>query len=232
MDLFNLKKVLVVGAHADDEVLGIGGTISRLTNQGIQVDVLIVTDSTSSQYQSHQNLSEIDENRRSGLELSCETLGVHTVHQFNFPDMRLDQVAHVELNRSISQVINSGNYDTIFVHHHSDVNLDHQMVFKSVMVCTRPMPNSSIKNVFCYYTPSSTEWGSYSESSAFIPNVFVDISHHLDTKLKAFEVYTDEIREYPHPRSSDNLVSVAKFFGSSVGLDAAEPFVLVRHICK
>lgn len=232
MDLSNIKKTLVIGAHADDEVLGVGGTIAKLSSQGSLVDVLIVTDSTSSQYQSYKNLGDVDKNRQSGLEKCCDILGVNNIHQLNFPDMRLDQVAHIELNRAISKIIDSSNYDTIFVHHHSDVNLDHQMVFKSVMVCTRPVPNSSIKNVLSYYTPSSTEWGSISPSTAFMPNIFVEISDNMDIKLSAFEAYTDEIREFPHPRSSKNLLAVAEYYGSSVGLPLVEPFVSIRQICR
>ena len=231
MDLFKVNRVLVIGAHADDEVLGCGGTIARLVANDVIVDVLIITDSVSSQYASSDNFQTIDASRKSSLQKSCELLGVNRVTHLDFPDMKLDKVPHISLNRAVTKELSLYNYDTVFVHHHSDVNLDHQIVFRSVSVCTRPVPGQAVKNVFSYFVPSSTEWGAFNNpQSAFIPNFFVDVSSTMQSKLDAFNFYKDENRSFPHPRSERNLVVVANYYGSMVGLELAEPFVSIRQV--
>ncbi len=230
MKLFNNKKILVIGAHADDEVLGCGGTIARLAAHGITVDVLIITDSVSSQYETHQELGSIDTRRQSGLQLSCKRLGVSSVYQFDFPDMRLDTVAHIDLNKSIEQHLAKYEYDVVLTHHGKDVNKDHQCVFESVLVACRPTPAQSVKMLMTYNTPSSTEWGMISSECAFIPNFFIDISKTIVAKVEALKAYEDELRDFPHPRSEENIINLAATVGASVGVHAAEGFCIIRGV--
>lgn len=227
MDLLTNKNILVVGAHSDDEVLGVGGAILKAKQLGSRVEVLIVTDSVSTQYQD----DSVKESRRlSHLDECCQVLGVDHVEQWDFPDMRLDTVTHVELNRKLDKFLAARDIDTIFVHHPHDINLDHRLLFDSVMVAARPIPGQSVQTVMSYYTPSSSEWGAFDNRSIFSPNVFVDIRDVLDTKLAALAKYEDEVRPFPHPRSFENIRNMAAYFGSQVGLFAAEAFQLMRAI--
>jgi N-acetylglucosamine malate deacetylase 1 len=225
VDLLTNRNIIIVGAHADDEVLGVGGTIQRAKKLGSTVSVLIITDSVSEQYQHDQ--SQI-EKRNLSLRKCCDKLGVDKTIQLNFPDMRLDEVSHIELNKALYDVINNNFYDTVFVHHPGDINLDHRVVFESVMVACRPLPECHVKNLLTYYTHSSTEWGNASTGRLFEPNIFVDITNELPSKLEAFSFYEDEIRKFPHPRSLENISNTAKYYGSSVGLEACEMFKLIR----
>ena len=225
MDLVD-KKILVVGAHSDDEVLGVGGTILKAKDNNSKVDVLIVTDSASAQYNEKKKL----DNRDSNLHQCCEILKVDNVFQWDLPDMKLDTFSHLELNKKLSLFIEKSEYDIIFIHHPYDINKDHQVLFDSLMVVCRPVPNQRIASILTYYTPSSTEWGGFERSRMFCPNIFVDIENYIDTKLEALSIYTDEVRKFPHPRSIENVENVAKYFGAQVGLSFSEPFCLIRSI--
>jgi len=226
MDLLKNKKILVIGAHSDDEVLGVGGTILKAKDNNSKVDVLIVTDSASAQYDEKHKTA----NRNGNLNQCCAVLGVDNVIQWDLPDMRLDTLSHLEINRKLSNFIQNSDYDTIFIHHPNDINKDHQILFDCVMVVCRPKPHTNIKTIFTYYTASSTEWGGFERSRVFCPNVFIDIGDYLDSKLIALSKYTDELRKFPHPRSIENVENTSKYFGSQVGVCAAEPFCLIKSI--
>jgi LmbE family N-acetylglucosaminyl deacetylase len=112
---------------------------------------------------------------------------------------------------------------------HPDVNLDHRAVFDSVMVATRPVPGQSVRRVLTFAPTSSTEWTAPMQGW-FNPNWFVDVSATLEWKLSAFEHYETEQRDWPHPRNVRALRAAAEHFGTVIGCDAAEPFVLVRAV--
>ncbi|MDE5417220.1 PIG-L family deacetylase [Labilibaculum sp. DW002] len=222
IDLF--KKVLVLAAHPDDEILGVGGTISKLTKKGTIVDILIFTDGSSTQY---ANDEEISENKFSEAERANKIVGTNKIDRFDFPDMRLDMIAHVDKNIALSKYISEGNYDTVFVQDYSDINKDHQELFESTIVACRPVPGQCVKYLLSYYVNSSTEWGNILRKEFFRPNVFVDISGEIENKLTSMKEYKTELREYPHPRSIDSIRNTAMYFGNSVGMKYSEAFNLI-----
>ena len=221
------KKTLVVVAHPDDETLGAGGTIRRMAEQGVSVDVLVVTDGSSAQFGSDM----ISRDRRmSHFYRACEILGVSKSIALDFPDMRFDTCAHTEVNDRIMQVITDGQYDTVLTHHPGDVNLDHRSVFESVMVAVRPQPGSCVKTVATFFINSSSEWGAMLPKNLFHPTIFVDISETCQAKLDALAVYEDEVRNSPHPRSLQAVRARAETVGSEVGVYYGEAFQLIRCI--
>jgi len=222
IELFD--KVLVIAAHPDDEILGVGGTISLLTKMGKKVDVLIFTDGSSTQY---FNNEAILEDKFHEAKEANDVVGSIVLPRADFPDMRLDTIAHVDKNIALSKVISNGGYDTIFVQDRTDINKDHNELYESTMVSCRPYPGQKIKHVLSYYVNSSTEWGNLLKKKPFNPNVFVDISSTIDDKLNAMEKYTTEIRDYPHPRSTEAIRNSAKYFGNMMGTEFAEPFHLI-----
>ncbi|MEH6756957.1 MAG: PIG-L deacetylase family protein [Parasphingorhabdus sp.] len=227
--LSNAKRCLVLAAHADDETIGVGGTIAKLKNQGCRVAVAIATDGTSSQYHGNQ---EAFRRRQMQAEQAMSILGVDEIIYGPFPDMRLDGIPHIEINKWMESVISDQAPDLLMVHHPADVNFDHKCLFQSAMVASRPTPGQSIRIVLCYYVNSSTEWGILHPNESFRPQVFVNISTTLKTKLQAFSAYKDELRDAPHPRSLESLEITARYFGSISGHDAAEPFTIVRGLWK
>lgn len=225
-----MHKILVIAAHPDDEVLGMGGTIAKLTREGKQVDVLIVTDGSSSQYRDADNLQEIIEAKKQETRLCADVLGVRNVYYGEQPDMKLDCTPHIEINQVIENVIDELQPDTVFTHFWGDVNRDHQEVYKSTLVAVRPVMGQVVKELYCYRVPSSTEWTPNKGDTMFMPNVFVDITEYAELKYKAFACYSTELRDYPHPRSVQYLRETDKTTGLRVGLLAGEEFVLLRKL--
>lgn len=222
--LENNTRIAVVVAHPDDEVLGAGGTIAKLVEANNEVDIIVVTDGASAQYSSEARLNQ----RRDEFNRCCQILGVSNTFNLAFPDMRLDTVEHLEINRKLGPVLQGGKYDCVLTHFESDVNLDHTAVARSVQVCTRPTPGCQVKTVAAFAVASSTEWGL--GRGSFFPNWFQDISSTLDRKIEAFAAYEGERRDFPHPRSSEAIRATAQYWGSNCGVDAAEPFMLLRRL--
>lgn len=225
-----MKKVLVISAHPDDEVLGCGGTIARLSSEGTECHLLIVTDGSSSQYRDSDHLHDIIEAKKSETKGCADLMGFKSIHYGELPDMKLDTIPHIRINQVIENVIDELQPDTVFTHFWGDVNRDHQEVYKSTLVAVRPVMGQVVKELYCYRVPSSTEWTPNKGDTMFMPNVFVDITEYAEQKYKAFACYSTELRDYPHPRSVQYLRETDKTTGLRVGLLAAEEFVLLRKL--
>lgn len=225
-----MKNVLVIAAHPDDEVLGMGGTIAKLVREGCVVDVLIVTDGSSSQYSDSDHLAEIIEAKKLETRSCADVLGVRDIYYGGLPDMKLDCIPHIDINQAIEKVIDKIQPDTVFTHFWGDVNLDHQNVYKSTLVTVRPVLGQVVRELYCYRVPSSTEWTPNKADTMFIPNYFVDIEQYAEQKYKAFDCYSTELRDYPHPRSVQYLRETDKAAGLRVGMLAAEEFVMLRKL--
>ena len=225
-----MKKVLIIAAHPDDEVLGMGGTIAKIVIAGKQVDLLIVTDGSSSQYRGANNLQEIIEAKKLETRHCADVLGIKDIYYGGLPDMKLDCMPHIDINQAIEQIIDKVQPDTVFTHFWGDVNCDHQNVYKSTLVAVRPVMGQVVRELYCYRVPSSTEWTPNKDDTMFMPNFFVDIEQYAEQKYKAFACYSTELRDYPHPRSVQYLRESDKAAGLRVGMLAAEEFVLMRKL--
>ena len=104
------------------------------------------------------------------------------------------------------------------------------MVHEATLTAARPYAAPYVERILCYETPSATEWSTPVPADHFIPHVFVEISDYLEIKLKAMSIYETEIREFPHPRSIEALRTRAAYWGSVIGVKAAESFMLAREI--
>ena len=223
-------KILVIAAHPDDEVYGMGGTIARLSSEGNEVHVLIVTDGCTAQYVGRPDLPEIVAQKHEESFRANEFLGVKKVHFGTFPDMKLDTVPHVELNRLIEDTVNAVQPEAVYTHFYGDVKLEHQMVYRSTLVAVRPVPGQCVKELYCYQTPSSTEWSPQLAHTAFLPNVMVDITGFEEAKAQALLAYQTEIRAYPHPRSPQYVRETDRARGLQWGLGPSENFMLLRKL--
>lgn len=225
-----MKRVLVIAAHPDDEVLGVGGTVAKLSADGVECHLLIVTDGSSAQYRDVDDLRAIIDTKKLETRGCADILGFKSIHYGEQPDMRLDITPHIQINQVIENVIDVIQPDTVFTHFWGDVNLDHQNVYKSTLVAVRPVVGQVVKELYCYRVPSSTEWTPNKADTMFMPNYFVDIEKFAEQKYKAFACYSTELREYPHPRSVNHLRETDKAAGLRVGLLVAEEFVLLRKL--
>jgi LmbE family N-acetylglucosaminyl deacetylase len=203
-----------------------GGTIAlHATENGDQVRIVCVTDGSSTQYPGD---AEIRARKEAEASAAAAALGVEDYVHLDLPDMRLDTVPHVDVNRVVEEQIRDFGPEIVYTVH-PDVNRDHRALFDSVAVATRPVPGQVVKRVLTYAPTSSTEW-TPAGVNWFVPNWFVDVTATIDRKLEGFACFETERRDYPHPRSERALRAHAEFFGASVGCEYAEPFVLVRNV--
>lgn len=223
------KQILVIAAHPDDEVLGLGGTIARHIRQQDQVSVLIMTDGVTARH--HETGPQKVAARK-----ACCLLGVQEVHFADLPDQRLDVMPLLDIIKPIAARVQALRPQVVYTHHRGDANQDHRAVFEATLVAIRPFGHNPIEQVLCYEVASSTEWAPPFPDWAFLPNVFVDIEATLEAKLGAVEAYREtfqsEVKPFPHPRSPEAVRAYAQQRGVSVGMAAAEAFVLVRQLVK
>ncbi len=216
---------LVVAPHADDEVLGMGGTIAKSVDEGHEVYICVVTTGHPSMFPQ----KVLDKLRKEALE-SHKFLSVKKTYFLDLPAVMLSEVPKHEVNKKINEVIDEVQPDVVFIPHFGDLHLDHYIVSQAAVVGVRPIKDHRILEVYSYETLSETEWNIPHVANAFIPNTYVDITGYLDKKIKAMEYFTTQINEYPHPRSIVAIESLAKLRGSTIGVKAAEAFCLIRKI--
>jgi LmbE family N-acetylglucosaminyl deacetylase len=217
--------ILVVGAHPDDEVLGLGGTLVQHVQQNDVVIPAIFADASQVRYSEKER-----EGLKQACKNSCAELGIQPPEFLGFPDQKLDTFSQIDLTQAIENLILKYQCEKVYTHHFGDINRDHQVLHEATLVATRPKPGGIVKQVLCYSVPSSSEWAPFRSSSSFLPNWFVDISPTIRQKLRALAHYSSEIPPYPHPRSLEAVENQAKYWGSSVGLEYAEPFMLMRNL--
>ena len=226
--------VLVVGAHPDDELLGLGGTIIRHIAMGDKVSVLLLTDGHTSRFRDPTRAGEHSPEvvaRVESSEKAAQLLGFD-LYFAPFFDQRLDIVPHIELVHAIEKVASEIKPNIVYCHHKGDVNTDHQVTFSACMTSFRSVGQDYPTKLLCYETFSSTEWGVPSGEAYFMPNVIVDISQFLDKKIEALKLYEQEMRAFPHPRSYEGIKIAAQRWGSVIGVHAAEAFMLIREVVK
>lgn len=224
-----MSSIVVVAAHPDDEVLGCGGTIARLSKNGNEVHVLLLADGETSREQ-QANSNQLIEQRFSAAQKACDILGCASLKRFTLPDNRLDSLQLLDIVKIIEEFIRMHQPHTVFTHHSGDVNIDHRIVHDAVIAVCRQLPLSALRELLFFQVPSSTEWRPPCSLAPFSPNWFVDISSTLSVKLEALKAYQDEIREFPHPRSFQAVSALAQWQGATAGVQAAEAFMLGRKL--
>jgi len=225
-----MKTILVVAAHPDDEVLGCGGTIARYEVEGCEVHTLILGEGITSRDASrdqHKRGEEIRELEKQAEDAN-RILGVKKIYTFDFPDNRFDTVALLDITKVIEKVKKDVEPDVVFTHFHGDLNIDHQLTFKAVMAACRPTKDESVKEIYSFEIPSSTEWNAPFSLTYFMPDYFVDVSKSLKVKINALKEYETELRDFPHPRSLKAVELNAKLWGVKMGFEAAEAFKTIR----
>ena len=214
--------ILVIAPHPDDEVLGCGGTIGRLSREGNTVTLCIVTKPYPPDWS-----TEYIEKKAVEIEKSNKKLGISQTIFLGFPSVKLDTVPQKELNDSLSRVIADKKPDIVFIPHNGDLNKDHRIVHEAALVATRPL-SSPVKKILAYETLSETEWGH--SIAQFRPGVYIDITGFIELKKEAMRLFETELKAAPHPRSVELISALATKRGSEIGVKYAEAFMLVREL--
>ena len=227
-----MKTALVIAAHPDDEVLGCGATIARLSHEGWKVHVLIVAEGATSRAEKRDieaNSGELSALAKCAEEAN-KILGTTSVSLLSLPDNRMDSLDLLDIVKIVEEHVLKYKPSLIFTHHAGDVNVDHKILHDAVIAACRPQPNYSVKELLFFEVPSSTEWRPASSGIYFTPNYFYDVSEYISKKMAALSAYNPEMRSFPHPRSVDAVNHLARWRGASVGCEAAEAFMLGRCI--
>ena len=208
--------ILIISAHPDDEVLGMGGTIKKMSKQGHNLHLCVVTEGASAQY-SDKKMIEI---RKKACIKAGKFLGISTFDFLDFPDMGLDLVRQLEIIQKLEKIIDEFNPEMVFTTPKNDLHLDHKLVHNATIVSCRPIKNK-VKKLLSYEIPSPL-------IEQFNPNIFENIEMEMEDKQKAFQFYESEIEDFPHPRSIEAINSLSMMRGFQSGFKRAEGFSLIQ----
>ena len=219
-----MMRVLVFAPHNDDEVLGVGGTIAKLADQGHDVFVCEVTvwKENPNGYQGIQNQAV----------RAHDILGVRDSFFLNLPVVGLKETPTYIKNTSFQKIVDEIKPQIAFIPHAGDMHVDHAETAAAAMVALRPIDNSQLKAIYAYETLSETEWNTPDTAHAFIPNAWSDITDTFTRKIEAMKCFTTQLRAFPHPRSLEAMEALARLRGSTVGVAYAEAFSLIRYVFR
>ncbi len=215
------ERVLVIAAHPDDELLGCGGKCIMHSQKEDEVRAIIVCEGESMRYSDgsvHQAVS---------TEKAAKLIGFSKIYALGFPDQHLDTMSLVDVISPIEKIVEEYLPTIVYCQSGLDINRDHQIVYEAACVALRPV-QKSIHEFLTFYTPSSSVWGI---GNKFEPDTWVELDEQtLLRKIKAFEYYESENKQYPHPRSSESLRNIASFFGNQNCMRYAEAYKTVRRL--
>lgn len=225
---------MIVVAHPDDELLGLGASMHKLIHeQQCKIHVVILGEGITSRADTRNtNLWERELiTHRENIKNAQAAIGYQSLNIYDFPDNRFDTVALLDIIKVIEKEKANLKPNVIFTHHGGDLNIDHQRTFEAVITASRPLNTEIVKSIITFETPSGTEWRASSDPRHFIPNMFVNISEeNLQAKINAMECYEFERRQFPHPRSPEALRIFSQRWGITVGCELAEAFCVIRQI--
>lgn len=234
-----MQQILIVAAHPDDEVLGCGATIARHAQAGDRVHILILADGVSARANPREDGVDNEtgsatqamlDARTAAARAAARILGAQPPRLLGLPDNRLDTLPLLDIVRQVEAVLAELRPQRVYTHHAGDLNIDHRITHQAVMTACRPLPDAACRHILCFEVPSSTEWQTPRAADAFLPNWYVDVRATLTCKLDALRAYSDELRPWPHPRSVEAIEHLSRWRGASIGVHAAEAFMLARAV--
>ena len=211
-------KILILAPHPDDETIGMGGTIKKLTKLGNMVSLCIISDGASNK-DGDKKKSKV---RKEDCKKVAKFLGIKKVIFLDFPDTRLMEIPQVEINSSIEEIIKKTNPEILFIPPENDLHTDHSKVHNCALVASRSLTNQ-IKQIYSYEILGHVK-------TPFLPNMFIDIEKYLSKKITAFRMYKSEQKDYPHHRSIKSIENLSIRRGVESGIKFAEAFRLIRGI--
>ncbi|HTR55122.1 MAG TPA: PIG-L deacetylase family protein [Kofleriaceae bacterium] len=224
------RRVLVIAPHADDETLGVGGTIARRVAVGDEVHVAIMTGHGENP---HPLWPRSDWDRvRAEARRAMDVLGAAALHFDELPAALVADLPGYRVNAAVSQMIERIAPEILFVPFSHDLHRDHREIFHAASVAWRSSSAAgrAIRSVYCYEVQSETHWNPPYLEAGFLPNTWVDITDQLEVKLRALACYESQVRAAPDARSIDAVRALAVWRGSQQGLGAAEAFVAIKRI--
>lgn len=228
-----MQNIVVVAAHPDDELIGIGGTLYKHAQQGDNVNILILGDGKSSRKANYSSLDPKIKKLSDNETLhALRILGISKFTKKYLPDNRFDGMDLLDITKIVFSHIKIASPEIVYTHHLGDQNIDHRLTAEAVVTACRPIENNCVMEIRMFETLSSTEMAGYEVKSIFQPNLFIDIKDELSKKLEALSFYKSELHEFPHPRSIKAIEYNAYVWGAKNNLYAAEAFHVFKSIKK
>ncbi|MDC0649735.1 PIG-L family deacetylase [Candidatus Puniceispirillum sp.] len=222
----DMKKVAVIMAHPDDEVLGCGASIARLAGEGASVHILIMATGLTSRGEADAKALDA---LKDEAKVAANMLGAASVEFADFPDNAMDTRALLDVVKTVEIFISKTDPDMIFTHHSGDINIDHDITQRAVLTAARMLPDTKPIEILACEVLSSTEFGP--ADKRLKPNCYIRVSDdNLQAALDALGCYKGEIRHWPHPRSKEALMHQLRLRGAECGWGAAEVFEILRQV--
>ena len=218
-----MKKIIVISAHPDDEILGVGGALIKHRDNGDEIHWLIATNIFENQGFSKEKIT----NRQIEIQEVALRLETH-VHKLEYPTMSLSSRDLLTMVPKISKIFQEVEPEIIYVLNRSDAHSDHRILFDAVMACTKSFRYPFIREVLMYECISETEFAPVLPEKAFLPNCYVDVTKQMDEKIQLMRIYESELGAHPFPRSERNIRALATFRGATCGVEYAEAFQILK----
>ena len=215
------KKILILSPHADDEILGCGGFISKYSKQNFHVNVLILTNANKGapEIYSPKEIKKI----RDEAKIANNYIGTKKLFFENLPALNLNNYPIYKISDIINKYIVNINPEIVLIPSVNDIHDDHKIIFQAAKVAMRPNKKSNLNKILSYEVLSETEWNENEKS--FNPNYFVSLEKSdINNKVKAFLKYKSQVKKFPHPRSKESILNLSKVRGSQVFMKYAEAF--------
>lgn len=220
-----MSKVLVVAVHPDDETLGCGGTILKHKAQGDEIYWLVVTGPIKGDHPAFTD--EFIAKRNALVDRVADAYGFNETIKLNLPTQKLHAVDLKDIIVKVADVFKRIQPDTIYMMYNNDVHSDHRVAFEAVYSCTKSFRYPFINSILMIEALSETEFSLATQATAFVPNVYVDITKYIDKKLEIMDLYDTEVMQEPYPRSLSSIKALARVRGSRAGVMYAEAFQLL-----
>lgn len=226
----SLERVLVISPHGDDEALGCGGLLAKLSGWGCESHILYLAVDNFRHYGLDRRATY--EERVKEIESVNELLGC--THEIAYGDQdlieKLDTLPQRELVDLFEGVINEHRPDLLLLPSGSDYDQDHIATFRAAFAAARPIAEQFgkwlVPHVFTYEM-TKLNWAVEPLPRSV---AYCDISGHMDVKLEAVKRHETQLRPSPHIRSLESVSALASVRGKEIGVEYAEAFSVLRTV--
>jgi len=220
-------KILAIAPHPDDETLGCGATLLKHRAAGDSLFWLIATKGHEPQWS-----AELLAQKQEEIQKVSSAYGFERTFPLGFPTVKLDTVPLEQIISAMRNVVDEAKPDCVYLNHSGDIHSDHRVVFEAAMSVLKPFYSGrhGVRRVLSYEILSSTDAAPPNSSRSFIPNVFVDVTGYLESKLEIMSLYETEVQPFPLPRANESIKALARYRGSTIGAEFAEAFMLMREV--
>lgn len=210
------KSLMVIAPHADDDILGCGGLIHRVSESGGSVVILLIN------MEEHSRLEELNNSYS---------------HLKNPPEIRVFGYWVKSAAPSIRNVaswvddrIQEFRPEVVAIPNQGSAHQDHRLSAEAGIISCRPSGGTETYRpqiVFSYEVAADV----WPPRQSISPQFTVALSHSdLSFKMKAMMEHKSQIRMYPSERSLNTIENLARLRGSQAGVELGESYEVLRWL--